>query len=230
MGRILAIGDIHGCSAALDTLLEAAALTPADTIVTLGDYVDRGPDSRGVLDRLIALGRTHHLVPLRGNHELMLLDAHRDRGVALSEWRKFGGDATLASYGSSTTDAIPEAHWRFIEEQCVDCWEADTHFFVHASAYPDVPVYEQPRYILYWCRFNNPPPHQSGKVMVCGHTAQKSGLPLNLGHAVCIDTWVYGETGWLSCLDTASEVVTQANQLREVRHLRLDDLLVPAEE
>jgi len=225
MERILAIGDIHGCSAALDALLAAVDLTPFDTLVTLGDYVDRGPDTRGVLDRLIALGRTHHLVALRGNHELMLLDARADRGGALAEWRKFGGDATLDSYGS--LEAIPDEHWRFIEQQCVDCWEADTHFFVHASAYPDIPVYDQPRYILYWCRFNNPEPHESGKIMVCGHTSQKNGLPLNIGHAVCIDTWVEGETGWLSCLDTGSGIVYQANQAREVRRLRIDDLLVP---
>ncbi len=229
MRRILAIGDIHGCSAALETLLAFVDLQPTDTLVTLGDYVDRGPDTRGVLDRLITLSRTHHLVALRGNHELMLMDARVDRHISLGEWRKFGGNATLDSYQGSL-DRIPPAHWRFMEEQCVDCWENETHFFVHANAYPDLPLYEQPRYILYWCRFNNPAPHESGKIMVCGHTSQKNGLPLNLGHAVCIDTWACGEGGWLSCLDIHSGFVYQANQEGETRRLRLGDLLVPSSE
>ena len=72
--RTIAIGDIHGCSAALDALLDAIRPRPEDTIVTLGDYIDRGPDSRGVLDRLIDLGRRCRLVPLLGNHDQMLLD------------------------------------------------------------------------------------------------------------------------------------------------------------
>ena len=227
MRRILAIGDIHGCSAALETLFAFVDLQPTDTLVTLGDYVDRGPDTRGVLDLLITLSRTNHLVALRGNHELMLMDARVDRSLSLLEWRKFGGNATLDSYQGSL-DRIPPDHWRFIEQQCVDCWENETHFFVHANAYPDLPLYEQPRYILYWCRFNNPAPHESGKIMVCGHTSQKNGLPLNLGHAVCIDTWVCGEGGWLPCLDIHSGFVYQANQARETRRLRLDDLLVPS--
>ncbi len=228
MRRILAIGDIHGCSAALETLLTFADPQPTDTLVTLGDYVDRGPDTRGVLDRLITLSRTLHLVALRGNHELMLMDARDDRNISYKEWRKFGGTATLDSYDGSI-DNIPDAHWRFLEQQCVDCWEAETHFFVHANAYPDMPIYDQPRYILYWCRFNNPAPHESGKIMVCGHTSQKNGLPLNIGHAVCIDTWACGE-GWLSCLDIHSGIVYQANQTRETRRLRLGDLLVPSAE
>jgi serine/threonine protein phosphatase 1 len=55
MGRVLAIGDIHGCSTALETLLESVKIQPDDTLVTLGDYGDRGPNSRGVIDRLLAL-------------------------------------------------------------------------------------------------------------------------------------------------------------------------------
>jgi serine/threonine protein phosphatase 1 len=75
--RTLAIGDIHGCLAALDDLLAAVAPQPDDLLVFLGDYVDRGPDSRGVLDRLIELCRTHRVVPLRGNHEMMMRYARR---------------------------------------------------------------------------------------------------------------------------------------------------------
>jgi serine/threonine protein phosphatase 1 len=70
--------------------------------------------------------------------------------------------------------------------------------------------------MLYWESFDDPPPHESGKVMVCGHTSQKSGKPRNLGHAVCIDTWACGE-GWLTCLDAESGRYWQANQRGETR-------------
>ena len=72
--RTIAIGDIHGCSAALDALLEAIRPRPEDCIVTLGDYINRGPDSRGVIERLIELKDRCRLVPLLGNHDQMLLD------------------------------------------------------------------------------------------------------------------------------------------------------------
>ena len=66
-------------------------------------------------------------------------------------------------------------------------------------------------------------PHCSGKVVVCGHTQQRSGLPLNLGHAVCIDTWAYGQ-GWLTCLDVLSGRIWQANQAGRVRTLWLHEI------
>ena len=76
--RTLAIGDIHGCSRALDALLSAVSPATDELIITLGDYVDRGLDSAGVIDRLIQLDRTHRLIALRGNHEEMMMDAQRD--------------------------------------------------------------------------------------------------------------------------------------------------------
>lgn len=219
--RTLAIGDIHGCASALDALLADVAPAPEDTLVTLGDYCDRGPSTPAVLDRLIGLGEITHLVALRGNHDQMMLNARRDP-IARAEWLQVGGDATLRAYGS--LDAVPAAHWRFLEEQCVDSWECETHFFVHGGVYPDLPLWEQPRYVLYWQRFERARPHESGKVMVCGHTSQKSGLPANLGYAVCLDTFAYGG-GWLSCLDIGSGLVRQADHDRRVRQLWLADRL-----
>ena len=99
-GRIIAISDIHGCLAALQAVLAALDPRPEDTIVTLGDYVDRGPDARGVLELLIALGKQTRLVPLLGNHDETMLDICRGRTDLLADWLLFGGDATLASYGS----------------------------------------------------------------------------------------------------------------------------------
>lgn len=228
MSRTLVIGDIHGCSRALDVLLAAVNPHGDDRIVTLGDYIDRGPDSAGVLDRLLALRKTGRLVALRGNHEDLMLKA---RGALLYEemWLLIGGGATLASYGRGgrpgTLDDVPVRHWHLLESVCVLQHEIDTHFFVHGGVLTDVPLAEQPEFTLLWERFRNPPPHVSGKVMVCGHTSQK-GKPRNLGHAVCIDTRAY-HRGWLTCLDATSGQIWQANQRGRRRTAHLDDFLIP---
>ena len=222
---LLAIGDIHGCFAALETLAGAVPFAADDLLVTLGDYVDRGPDSRAVVDWLIARWRLGTLIPLRGNHELIMLEARVSPGMKDS-WLSFGGDETLASYAppgrEGCFDDVPEEHWEFFERSCRDYYETDTHFFVHANADPKLPLDRQSEQMLFWEKFNNPLPHASGKIMVCGHTAQKSGMPDNVGHAVCIDTWVYGD-GWLTCLDVGSGRFWQANQRRETRRGRLGE-------
>lgn len=224
MGRLLAVGDIHGCSRALDLLLADVNPHAGDTVVTLGDYIDRGPDSRGVLDRLIDLGRRVRLVPLRGNHEQMLVAARTSRDER-NFWLACGGEATLLSYGRNgrpgTLADVPDRHWEFIEEVCVNWYECPTHLFVHAGVYPDVPLDEQPDHMLFWESFEDRGPHDSGKVLVCGHTQQRSGVPLSLGYAVCIDTWAYGD-GWLTCLDVTTGTVWQADQRGRRRTGRLD--------
>jgi serine/threonine protein phosphatase 1 len=226
--RLLAIGDIHGCLTAFDTLLGQLAAGPDDWIISLGDYIDRGPNSRGVLDRLLELSRGGHLIPIRGNHEQMMLDARDDLGL-LASWAQYGGFETLASYAPADRDAnfgdIPAEHWDFLEHQCVDWFESDRHFFVHAMADPKLPLSEQSMMMLRWAKFNDPPPHRSGKTMICGHTYQESGWPRNIGHAVCIDTWVYGD-GWLTGLDVESGQFWQANEAGESRTANLADFLV----
>jgi serine/threonine protein phosphatase 1 len=225
--RHLAVGDIHGCFKALTTLAAFVPFGPEDVVVSLGDYVDRGPDSCAVLDWLIAWRKRGQLIPLRGNHEVMMLQA-RESKEALREWLGCGGDAALASY-SPFDDAgrlidVPDAHWQFVEHETRPWFAIDTHFFVHASAYPDCSLEEQPDFMLYWEGFANPPPHESGKIMVCGHTPQKSGKPRNIGHAVCIDTWACGK-GWLTCLEVGSGRYWQANQRGETRSNWLEEAL-----
>ncbi|MDJ0556966.1 MAG: metallophosphoesterase family protein [Microcoleaceae cyanobacterium MO_207.B10] len=224
--RILAIGDIHGHSGAFDALIAAVKPKLEDIIVTLGDYVDRGPDSKGVINRLIALHETGQLVALRGNHELMMLRSRDFPEQHESRWQKLGGKATLASYSKSGKSPkikyIPDEHWHFIENICVDWWESDEHFFVHAGVAPHLSLTEQSEYELFWEKFNNPMPHCSGKTMVCGHTSQKNGKPLNIGHAICIDTRVYDQ-GWLSCLDIASGKLWQANKKGKLRTTSIYD-------
>jgi serine/threonine protein phosphatase 1 len=217
--RYLAIGDIHGYADVLERLLEAVALRPDDQVIALGDYVDRGPDSRSVIEQLLKLRERGQLVALRGNHDFMMLEA-RGRFDLLKEWIYCGGNTTLASYGDffadGKLDLIPDEHWKFLEEFCVDWYEIDTHFFVHANVDPDLPLEEQPLYLLHWEPLFDSRPHFSGKVMVCGHTKQRSGLPRNLGHTICLDTWVYGN-GWLTCLDVKTGQLWQANRRGELR-------------
>lgn len=230
MPRTLAIGDIHGCFKALQTLMEAVPLRPDDRLITLGDYVNRGPNTHAVLDWLIARQESGQLIALRGNHEIMMLMA-LDCENAHQVWLDVGGTATLASYAPfegqpGKIEDIPDRHWQFLKHKLRASFETDHHFYVHANAYPNLPIDDQPDFMLYWEPFHFPAPHESGKTMVCGHSSQKSGLPLNHGHAVCIDTWACGR-GWLTCLDVDSGLCWQANQAGETRRMFLDDLEDP---
>jgi serine/threonine protein phosphatase 1 len=153
--------------------------------------------------------------------------AARDGEGELRRFLDCGGDATLASYSPFGDQGrlvdVPDTHWEFLEHETRAWHETPTHFFVHANAYPEIPLEDQPDFMLYWERFDNPPPHENGKVMVCGHTSQKSGVPLSVGHAVCIDTWACGR-GWLTCLDVSSGRYWQASQRGETRQGHLNSL------
>lgn len=110
-GRLIAIGDIHGHARALAALVRLIGLQPRDTLVTLGDYVGRGPDSKGVLDQLIALEGRCCSVPLMGNHEEMMLGAKGGRDD-FKFWMQLGGDVALDSYGPGRClSLVPAEHW-----------------------------------------------------------------------------------------------------------------------
>jgi serine/threonine protein phosphatase 1 len=210
--RIYAIGDVHGCAsqlAALHSLISADAArrpVPQVTLVHLGDYVDRGPDSAAVLDRLLASPPVPGaaVVNLVGNHETMLLDAcDPDAHLgALPFWLENGGAATLASYDADPTshgwwDLIPEAHLDLLR-QCRLAWAAGDYLFVHAGIRPDMPLDAQDPFDLLWIR--EPFLSWDGglpAVVVHGHTP--SPVPTVLEHRIGIDTGAcYG--GQLTCL------------------------------
>ncbi|MBK8092012.1 MAG: serine/threonine protein phosphatase [Verrucomicrobiaceae bacterium] len=223
--RTLVIGDIHGCSTALDRLLQELAPQREDTLVTLGDYVDRGPDSKGVIQRLIALDSRTQLVPLIGNHELLMLDS-RSGIFDYRNWYMVGGANTLASYTDVTGpewSAVPDAHWHFLEKRCQRYFETETHLFTHATIESAYPLADQKDTWLFWRRFDEAHAHFSGKTLICGHTAQKSGLPAMKPGCICIDTWAFGE-GWLTGMDVAREEFIQANQRGELRKLSFEDV------
>jgi len=209
-GRTLAIGDIHGFCAALTALLKAVDPQPDDTIVTLGDYVDRGPDSPHVIAELIALAGRCRLVPLLGNHDEMLLELYHG-GPGLGDWLAWGGAETLAAYGCSDPRDIPTEHVEFLDD-CLTYHEAERHFFVHASYIADLPLDCQPPQMLRWAslRPQPPGPHVSGRIAIVGHTVQRDGNILDLGYLKCIDTGLYCG-GWLTALEVETGRVWQAD-------------------
>ncbi len=213
-GRVLAIGDVHGCHRALVTLLGLVAVTAADTVVLVGDIVDRGPATMQVIDSLLALRETCRVVLVMGNHEEMMRDALSGRGL-YGAWLDVGGRETLDSYRGAS-EAIPPSHLRFLLS-AEPFWETDTEIFVHASLESNVSLNNQTADFLRWKHLGGSErPHRSGKRVICGHTPQKDGIPLVFGGWVCIDTFAHGGK-WLTCLDVATNHVWQASETGQSR-------------
>jgi serine/threonine protein phosphatase 1 len=215
MPRLIAIGDIHGCSSALESLLDAVAPETEDVIVTLGDYIDRGPDSRGVLERLLRLDEECELRPLLGNHEVMFLSGLR-RPQELHFWLACGGEATLASYGGDLED-IPGEHLDFLR-RCLRYFETEEFFFVHANYDPRLPLDRQPEELLFWKHllYGVPAEHASGKTAIVGHTPQPTGQVLDLRHLLCLDTYCFGG-GYLTAMELNSGEIWQADKSGRLR-------------
>jgi serine/threonine protein phosphatase 1 len=211
--RVYAVGDLHGCA---DRLLMLHALIgahmrdrpapPHTVLLYLGDYVDRGPDSAGVLDLLLEpppLPRTE-VVTLLGNHEVMMLDACDPQAHpgALPFWLDNGGAATLESYGLDPeavpqVGALPADHLALLR-RCPLSWEAGDYFFVHAGVRPGVALDRQDPFDLVWIRepflsFAGELP----RIVVHGHTPAR--VPEVRAHRIGIDTGAcFG--GDLTCL------------------------------
>ena len=211
--RTLAIGDIHGCNTALTHLLREVQPIIDDRIIFLGDYIDRGPASRQVIETLLELKRACSAVFLRGNHEVMILDA-RENFLKSNIWQSYGGLDTAFSYGSKSGQdcevSIPDSHWEFFE-QTARSFETERHIFVHACLDPELDLADQPDWLLFWEYFERIQPHKSGKRVICGHSVQHSGRIKDKGFAACIDTGA-AVGGWLTCLDVESGKYWQANE------------------
>ena len=223
--RLFAIGDIHGCLTALDTLLDSLELTPKDRLVFLGDYIDRGPNSRGVLERMIELGSSGNHIFLRGNHEAWMLSARINFSMFQSWW-EVGGLETMDSYNTRDLHDIPDSHWNFLERTRL-FWESQGHIFVHGASGTG-PLEETGEHWLLWQRINNIEPHPSGKRTICGHTKQRNGCPLDREFAVCIDTGAHAGS-WLTALEVNSDEVFQADELGRTRSGTLEELGVRAD-
>jgi serine/threonine protein phosphatase 1 len=163
--RVYAIGDVHGCAdrlAALHRLVaDDARARPAKrtVLVHLGDYVDRGPDSAGVLEVLLAPPPVPgaEAINLIGNHEVMMLDAADPLAHpgAWEFWLDNGGTETLASYGAvdhaEPFSLVPERHLALLR-RCPLHWSAGDYLFVHAGIRPEVPLDRQDPFDLIWIR------------------------------------------------------------------------------
>ena len=176
----IAIGDIHGCREMLDSLLERCFRYAGERplrLVFLGDYIDRGPDSRGAIETLIDLQQSlpGRVVCLRGNHEVLLLDALAKDDMGL--WLFNGADTTLASYGVDHVAALPPDHLVWLAALTTSL-DDGRRFFVHAGVDPDRPLNDQSEHDLVWMR----EPFLStrrdyGRLIVHGHTPQRTGKP-----------------------------------------------------
>ncbi len=226
-GRLIAVGDVHGCVDELSTMVDAIAPATDDTIVFLGDYVDRGPSSRDVIDRLIALrdSGTCGTVFLRGNHEDMFLAFLGEEGRHGDVFLFNGGRMTLASYGLAAYSQgeqarakVPESHLAFLRGLEMH-HVADPFLFVHAGISPLRSLEDQRDEDLLWIReefIRNR--HRLRQTVVFGHTPQREvfwHLPFKIG----LDTGcVYGNK--LSSLDFTSGTLLQVQRAsRNVQRL-----------
>jgi serine/threonine protein phosphatase 1 len=205
--------------------MRAAQLSNGDRLVLLGDYIDRGPDSMGVIDWVLDTRKTTEIVALRGNHEEMMLQSRLDASVA-SSWSGFGGFEALDSYGTTFLDdwvsAVPRSHWEFLENLPA-YFETNTHIFVHGSVDGRRPREAQNEYEMVWGRKFGISRHVSGRRVVCGHTPEEDGEIGVYSWGYCLDTGCC-RGDWLSCLDVDSLEFWQANEQGETRRGRVADV------
>ncbi len=207
--RVYAIGDVHGCAAALASLLGmiggdlAARPVARASVVLLGDYIDYGPNSAGVLDCLAGPAPVAEVVTLRGDHEQMLLDALVGDAPAATDWLAAGGGASLASWGippgtprAAWPELVPAAHRAFLEGLALS-HRAGGYLFVHAGLRPGVPLARQRREDVLGIRapFLSEPA-AFGAVVVHGHSV--AAAPFIGGGRIGLDTGA-GLGGELSC-------------------------------
>ncbi len=216
--RIYAVGDVHGRADLLAALLKRIDVhRNANPIgqcaeVFLGDYIDRGPHSREVIDILIERQRLAAIICLMGNHETFAAEFLVEPS-AWSAWKHLGGPATLLSYGVAPTAsddlrehektatafraALPESHYAFLHGLALSFTSGD-FFFVHAGVRPGIPLREQRADDLLWIR-EEFLLHEGdfGKVVVHGHTP--AWEPEIRSNRINIDTGAYA-TGRLTCL------------------------------
>ncbi len=218
--RIYAIGDIHGRSDLLDELLEkiagddrARGSASSKRLIFLGDYVDRGPDSKGAVARVKAMKESDdHVTCLKGNHEEMLIRTCRGDRRTAGVFARNGGRETALSYGidEAAYDAadlgeltelmaahVPEDHIRFLAG-LVDWVEAGDYLFVHAGIRPGIPIEEQDTSDLRWIRSEFTEYRGNlGAMVIHGHTITEH--PDEQVNRIGIDTGAYA-TGCLTAI------------------------------
>jgi serine/threonine protein phosphatase 1 len=177
MSKTFVIPDLHGRLDLLrDGLAEIAARSEGetDTVVTIGDYVDKGPESKGVIDRLLSgAGDRFELVILKGNHDAMMVDALRDHSK-MADWLAKGGDTAIASYGGDPVH-VPQSHVDWLDQ--LRLFYVDSHrLYVHAGVDPGTPLELQRKETLLWKRYPKGHPEGFGHLhVVHGHDNDPDG-------------------------------------------------------
>ncbi|MDE2063527.1 MAG: metallophosphoesterase [Bradyrhizobium sp.] len=198
MSQTFVIPDIHGRLDLLERgLAEIAARSEGetDTVVTIGDYVDKGPASKGVIERLMrGVGERLALVTLKGNHDAMMVEALKDPSK-MKDWLAKGGDEALASYGGEVA-GVPQSHLDWLDR--LQLFHVDTHrLYVHAGVDPSVPLDLQREETLLWKRYPKGQPEGFGNLhVVHGHDNDPDG-PLLLEGRTNLDTLAW-RTGRLT--------------------------------
>lgn len=173
-GRRYAVGDIHGCLQTFKCLVRALKLTAHDTLYLLGDYIDRGPDSKGVLDYLMQLHMDTDIIvhPLMGNHEKMLLNAVNRGEEAWQFWFGNGGWATLQQFGVKKPSDIPPDYINFLS-MMPKMLTTDDYVLVHAGLHFGLsdPINDTPDFFKLWDRDYKVASELIGnRTLVVGHT------------------------------------------------------------
>lgn len=169
ISRLIAVGDIHGEIEKLNSLLEKLNLKASDTIVFLGDYIDRGHNSKEVIDRLLKLSKITNCVFLKGNHEDMLLKTRISKSEDdITHWLLSGGVTTYDNYGDYPT--IFNLHGNFFEN-LKPYYLTEKYLFVHAGINPKKSLESQTDDDLFWIRENFINyPHKFKQTVIFGHT------------------------------------------------------------
>jgi serine/threonine protein phosphatase 1 len=189
---VYAIGDIHGSLQKLCDLIarcERYADGRPAAFVFLGDYIDRGPDSAGVIDMVMNLQSRleHRVIALKGNHEAVAVEVI-DGTTAAELWLREGGAATLRSYGVSSARELPNKHVAWMRSLPLR-HDDGRRFFVHAGIDPEKPLDGQSGRDLLWIRepfLSDPRDH--GRLIVHGHTPQAAGVPDLRSNRLNLDT------------------------------------------
>lgn len=215
MGKIFVIGDIHGLFVKLKILMTKLEIDgERDTVIFLGDYIDRGPDSKGVIDAILEIRQAfNHVICLRGNHEQMFLNYYgEDRDEEL--YMQNGGMKTLISYGFEGSGGrkaftVPESHLDFFTS-LQTYHETGEYLFVHAGLRPGVPLDQQDSEDILWIRDEFIySPCDFGKIVVFGHTPVSFDMPFISRNKIGVDTGaVYG--GKLTCVELPTMKIHQA--------------------
>jgi serine/threonine protein phosphatase 1 len=230
--RFFIVGDMHACPQELEALLTALVLQPEDQLVFLGDYVDRGPGARELVDLLLRMrdDAVCAMTFLKGNHEDMFLDFMGYEGNYGEAFLLNGGVKTLASYGctpfmdrAAVVARVPETHLTFFRNLDL-MFPVGEVLCVHAGISALRPLEEQDPEDLLWIRqefIDNP--HPLPYTVVYGHTPQRE-VRFDLPYKVGIDTGlVYG--GKLSCLEVTEKKLFQV--AKGSRKVKVTDIAEP---